>query len=75
MWANHSFFGYLKVYGEKKERMHCSGPLVSAGGNLDEMLKEHERQIQLAVRKARVDKKTNRGDNRQTQASLAANGR
>ncbi|CAA0183363.1 unnamed protein product [Arabidopsis thaliana] len=65
----------ITVNGEKKERMHCSGPLVSAGGNLDEMLKEHERQIQLAVRKARVDKKTNRGDNRQTQAFLAANGR
>lgn len=26
------------------------------GGNLDEMLKEHEKQIQQAVRKARVEK-------------------
>ena len=26
------------------------------GGNLDEMLKEHERQIQQAVRKARLDR-------------------
>uniref|UniRef100_A0A1J3D5G6 Putative serine/threonine-protein kinase n=3 Tax=Noccaea caerulescens TaxID=107243 RepID=A0A1J3D5G6_NOCCA len=62
-------------YGEKTERMNYSGPLVSSGGNLDEMLKEHERQIQLAVRKARVDKKTSRDNNRQTQAFLAPNGR
>lgn len=55
--------------------MNYSGPLVSAGGNLDEMLKEHERQIQVAVRKARVDKKSNRDDHGQTQAFLAANGR
>lgn len=26
------------------------------GGNLEEMLKEHEKQIQHAVRKARIDK-------------------
>lgn len=26
------------------------------GGNLEEMLKEHEKQIQHAVRKARLDK-------------------
>ncbi|XP_010475800.1 PREDICTED: probable serine/threonine-protein kinase At1g09600 [Camelina sativa] len=50
-------------YGEKTERMHYSGPLVSAGGNLNEMLKEHERQIQVAVRKARAGKKKHRGDN------------
>ncbi|KAJ4914991.1 putative serine/threonine-protein kinase [Raphanus sativus] len=64
-------------HGDKTERMNYSGPLVSAGGNLDEMLKEHERQIQAAVRKARVDKKTtNRDDDHgQTQAFLAANGR
>ncbi|KAL1214253.1 putative serine/threonine-protein kinase [Cardamine amara subsp. amara] len=60
---------------EKTERIHYSGPLVSAGRDLDEMLKEHERQIQLAVRKARVDKKTNRDDKGQTKAFLAANGR
>lgn len=39
------------------------------------MLKEHERQIQVGVRKATVDKKTNsnRDDHGQTQAFLAAN--
>ncbi|CAN7019761.1 unnamed protein product [Brassica rapa subsp. trilocularis] len=36
-------------YGEKTEKMNYSGPLVSAGGNLDEMLKEHERQIQVRL--------------------------
>lgn len=55
--------------------MNYSGPLVSSGGNLDDMLKEHERQIQLAVRKARVDKKTSRDNDGQTQAFLAPNGR
>jgi len=44
--------------------MNYSGPLVPPGGNMDEMLKEHERQIQQAVRKARVDKqeRTNRSN-------------
>ncbi|KAJ4895527.1 putative serine/threonine-protein kinase [Raphanus sativus] len=60
----------IRGHGEKIERMNYSGPLVSNGGNLDEMLKEHERRIQLAVRKAR-DKKTNRDDNGQTPACLA----
>ncbi|CAN8241274.1 unnamed protein product, partial [Cochlearia groenlandica] len=43
--------------GEKRERIHCSGPLIQGGDeNLDEMLKEHERQILLAVRRAQADK-------------------
>ncbi|KAL0732551.1 hypothetical protein Bca4012_008760 [Brassica carinata] len=61
----------IRGHGEKIDRMNYSGPLVSNGGNLDDMLKEHERRIQLAVRKAR-DKKTNRDDNGLTQACLAA---
>ncbi|CAK7357170.1 unnamed protein product [Dovyalis caffra] len=44
-------------YTGKKGRVHYSGPLVPNGGNIEEMLKEHEKQIQLAVRKARLDKK------------------
>ncbi|CAM8943954.1 unnamed protein product [Rhodiola kirilowii] len=43
-------------YKPKKNRIHYSGPLMPPGGNLEDMLKEHERQIQQAVRKARVDK-------------------
>uniref|UniRef100_A0AA96NPG0 [RNA-polymerase]-subunit kinase n=1 Tax=Phyllostachys edulis TaxID=38705 RepID=A0AA96NPG0_PHYED len=48
-------------YGGRNKRIHYSGPLVPPGGNMEDMLKEHERQIQQAVRKARVDKeRTNR---------------
>ncbi|KAJ9676155.1 hypothetical protein PVL29_024919 [Vitis rotundifolia] len=43
-------------YASKKTRMHYSGPLMPPGGNIEEMLKDHERQIQEAVRKARIDK-------------------
>ncbi|KAF5479419.1 hypothetical protein F2P56_000239 [Juglans regia] len=43
-------------YVPKKNRIHYSGLLMPAGGNIDDMLKEHERQIQQAVRKARLDK-------------------
>ncbi|CAL1353793.1 unnamed protein product [Linum trigynum] len=39
--------------------MHHSGPLMTAGGNIEEMLKEHERRIQHAVRKARSAKNNN----------------
>uniref|UniRef100_A0A5B7AE81 Protein kinase domain-containing protein n=1 Tax=Davidia involucrata TaxID=16924 RepID=A0A5B7AE81_DAVIN len=43
-------------YVPKKNRIHCSGPLMPPGGNMEDMLKEHERQIQEAVRKSRLDK-------------------
>ncbi|KAM0947230.1 hypothetical protein DsansV1_C08g0083941 [Dioscorea sansibarensis] len=46
----------MQGYGTKKSRIHYSGPLMPPGGNIDDMLKEHERQIQQAVRKARLDK-------------------
>eukprot|EP00258_Populus_trichocarpa_P037045 XP_024453064.1 probable serine/threonine-protein kinase At1g09600 [Populus trichocarpa] len=45
-------------YSTKKSHVHYSGPLVPRGGNIEEMLKEHEKQIQRAVRKARLDKNT-----------------
>lgn len=60
-------------YAPKKNRIHYSGPLMPPGGNLEEMLKEHEKQIQLAVRKARLDKvKTKKAynDNGQTESLL-----
>ncbi|CAK9313991.1 unnamed protein product [Citrullus colocynthis] len=48
-------------YVQKKNRIHYSGPLVPTGGTIEDMLKEHERQIQQAFRKARLDKaKTNK---------------
>nr|QYW07104.1 cyclin-dependent kinase like 5 [Dimocarpus longan] len=47
------------AYVPKKNRMHYSGPLMPPGGNMEDILKEHERQIQQAVRKARGTNKTN----------------
>ncbi|RWR71894.1 putative serine/threonine-protein kinase [Cinnamomum micranthum f. kanehirae] len=48
------------AYRSKKNRINYSGPLLPPGGNIDDMLKEHERHIQEAVRKSRLDKaKTN----------------
>lgn len=35
---------------------------MSSGRSMEEMLKEHERQIQEAVRKARIDKDKSRKD-------------
>ncbi|XP_062176842.1 probable serine/threonine-protein kinase At1g09600 isoform X1 [Alnus glutinosa] len=61
----------------KKNRIHYSGPLMPPGGNLEEMLKEHERKIQNAVRKARLDKtKKTESENGQTESLLhSGNGR
>ncbi|KAL9248705.1 putative serine/threonine-protein kinase, partial [Drosera capensis] len=42
-----------------QKKVHYSGPLVPPGGNMEEMLKEHERQIQLAVRKSETRTKNN----------------
>uniref|UniRef100_A0AA96SIC1 [RNA-polymerase]-subunit kinase n=1 Tax=Phyllostachys edulis TaxID=38705 RepID=A0AA96SIC1_PHYED len=44
------------VNGSKKNRIHYSGPLMPPGVNMEEILREHERQIQQAVRRARIDK-------------------
>ncbi|KAK1300948.1 putative serine/threonine-protein kinase [Acorus calamus] len=60
-------------YGVKKNRIHYSGPLMPVGGNIEEMLKEHEKHIQAAVRKAHLDKaktKKNYGENGQFEALL-----
>ncbi|XP_057793714.1 probable serine/threonine-protein kinase At1g09600 [Salvia miltiorrhiza] len=43
-------------YMPKRNRIIYSGPLMPPGGNMEDMLKEHERQIQAAVRKAKLDK-------------------
>ncbi|KAI7731044.1 hypothetical protein M8C21_019933 [Ambrosia artemisiifolia] len=40
--------------GKKISRVY-SGPLMRPGGNTEDMLKQHERRIQAAVRKARAD--------------------
>ncbi|TVU25983.1 hypothetical protein EJB05_28507 [Eragrostis curvula] len=40
----------------KGKRFQHSGSMITAKGNMDQMLKEHERNIQEAVRKARFNK-------------------
>ncbi|KAL3641481.1 hypothetical protein CASFOL_016449 [Castilleja foliolosa] len=52
--SNNDSIGYVP----KKNRMRFSGPLMPPGANMEDMLKEHERQIQEAVRKARLEKVT-----------------
>lgn len=56
------------VSGAKKNRIHYSGPLMPHGGNMEEILKEHERQIQQAVRRARMDKATGKRDGERDQS-------
>ncbi|GAB4846426.1 hypothetical protein Ancab_025431 [Ancistrocladus abbreviatus] len=46
----------LLGYGSKGNKIHYSGPLLVPSGNMDQMLKDHDRQIQEAVRRARLDK-------------------
>lgn len=36
--------------------MHYSGPLLVPSGNMDQMLKDHDLQVQEAVRRARLEK-------------------
>ena len=43
-------------YGSKGHKIHYSGPLVVPSGNMDQVLKDHDRHIQEAVRRARIDK-------------------
>ncbi|XP_027362563.1 probable serine/threonine-protein kinase At1g54610 [Abrus precatorius] len=47
----------------KRNRIHCSGPLVPPGGNIDDMLKEHERLMQdvfRSVKKANPESQSKR---------------
>lgn len=46
----------LLGYGSKAHKIHYSGPLLAQSGNVDQVLKDHDRQIQEAVRRARFDK-------------------
>ncbi|MED6143124.1 hypothetical protein PIB30_003834 [Stylosanthes scabra] len=52
-------------HAARNKTFHYSGPLLSQGGNIEDMLKEHERQIQQAVRKARLDKDNIKRDNKE----------
>ncbi|KAK8503624.1 hypothetical protein V6N13_009772 [Hibiscus sabdariffa] len=66
-------------YGSKGHKIHYSGPLLVPSGNMDQMLKDHDRQIQEAIRQARLDKaKTRRNQiegNRISTKSLFVFGR
>ncbi|KAL3821196.1 hypothetical protein ACJIZ3_007101 [Penstemon smallii] len=46
----------LLGYGSKGNKIHYSGPLLAPSGKVDQMLKDHDRQIQEADRRARLDK-------------------
>ncbi|KAI3457456.1 hypothetical protein Pfo_014119 [Paulownia fortunei] len=46
----------LQGYRSKGNKIHYSGPLLVPSGKVDQMLKDHDRQIQEAVRRARLDK-------------------
>ncbi|PKU72754.1 putative serine/threonine-protein kinase [Dendrobium catenatum] len=43
-------------FGPKGNKIHYSGPLPRPSGNVDQMLKDHDRQIQEVVRRARIDR-------------------
>ncbi|XP_020572672.1 probable serine/threonine-protein kinase At1g54610 [Phalaenopsis equestris] len=43
-------------FGPKGNKIHYSGPLPRPSGNVDQMLKDHDRQIQEAIRRARIDR-------------------
>ncbi|KAA3463364.1 putative serine/threonine-protein kinase [Gossypium australe] len=67
----------LWVMFQKEKRIHYSGPLMPSGHgrDLEEMLKEHERRMQNAVRKAHLDKtktlaRNSFDNNRQTESLL-----
>lgn len=45
----------LLGYGSKGNKIHYSGPLLVPSGKVDQMLKDHDRQIQEAARRARHD--------------------
>ncbi|KAL2472824.1 Protein kinase superfamily protein [Forsythia ovata] len=46
----------LMGYGSKGNKIHYSGPLLVPSGKMDQALKDHDRQIQEAVRRARLEK-------------------
>nr|CAB3475859.1 unnamed protein product [Digitaria exilis] len=47
-------------YGSKGNKIHHSGPLICPSGNVDEMLKENDRQIQEVFRRTRVKSRARR---------------
>lgn len=44
------------ILAKQADRIHFSGPLLHPSANLDHILGEHERQVQQAVRRSRMDR-------------------
>ncbi|KAL0925102.1 hypothetical protein M5K25_003411 [Dendrobium thyrsiflorum] len=42
--------------GPKGKKIHYSGPLLRPSGNVDQMLRDHDRQVQEVIRRARIDR-------------------
>jgi hypothetical protein len=58
-------------YGSKGSKIHHSGPLTCpSGSNVDEMLRENDRQIQEVFRRTRVDKARARRDHGHHQGGI-----
>ncbi|CAL4958820.1 unnamed protein product [Urochloa decumbens] len=57
-------------YGSKGNKIHHSGPLICPSGNVDEMLKENDRQIQEVFRRTRVEKSRARRDHGHHQGGI-----
>ncbi|KAJ4846932.1 hypothetical protein Tsubulata_010334 [Turnera subulata] len=70
-----SVSGSTTGYYGKKGPMNYSGPLIPPGGNIEEMLKEHEKQIQHAVRKARLNRASRASNELGQTESLLSHGR
>ncbi|KAK6919066.1 Protein kinase domain [Dillenia turbinata] len=47
---------FVQGYGSKRNMIHFSGPLLVPSNNVDQVLKEHDRQLQEAARRARLDR-------------------
>ncbi|KAJ1266094.1 hypothetical protein BS78_08G124900 [Paspalum vaginatum] len=66
--------GGLQVNGSKKNRIHYFEPLMPSGVKADEIIREHERQIQQALRRARSystwKTEKNNGEGDQSEALL-----
>lgn len=43
-------------HGSLGNKIHYSGPLLRPSGNVDQMLKDHDRQIQEVFRRSRMDR-------------------
>ncbi|GAA0161634.1 hypothetical protein Leryth_015525 [Lithospermum erythrorhizon] len=43
-------------YGSKAKKIHYSGPLMVPSGKMEQVLKDHDREVREAVRRARLNK-------------------